>query len=186
MKQEKEVQVDEIKREIERIELSLEKNNSIKSILYTSGDELVEQVFNIFEEMLEIDLSEFEDKNKEDFEFTISGKTFIGEIKGVKSNIKNANVSQLDVHLQEYVDSHENVDIETLFSILVMNYQNNRKPSERDQINSQQISLAQRNKSLIIDSVSLLKLLEKFRRNEISREQVIEKISDKYNGIIQV
>ena len=59
----------------------INKNKRYKSILYTNGDELVEEVFEILKEMLGCDLSDFYDKKREDFKFEIGGKTFIGEIR---------------------------------------------------------------------------------------------------------
>ena len=67
----------------------------MKSVLYTNGDELVQVVFEILEELLGCDLSQFVDLKKEDFLFTIEDTTFIGEIKGVNSNVKNPNITQL-------------------------------------------------------------------------------------------
>lgn len=71
----------------------INQNKRYKSVLYTSGDELVEVIFEILEKMLGCDLSEFTDKKKEDFKFMINDKVFIGEIKGVTPNVKKANVS---------------------------------------------------------------------------------------------
>lgn len=70
----------------------INQNKRYKSVLYTSGDELVEVIFEILEKMLGCDLSEFTDKKKEDFKFMINDKVFIGEIKGVTPNVKKANV----------------------------------------------------------------------------------------------
>ena len=53
------------------------------------------------------DMNKDDMSKKEDFNFEIDDKVFIGEIKGVTSNVKNANVSQLDTHVQNYIDEHE-------------------------------------------------------------------------------
>lgn len=42
----------------------INQNKRYKSVLYTSGDELVEVIFEILEKMLGCDLSEFTDKKK--------------------------------------------------------------------------------------------------------------------------
>ena len=76
----------------------LKQNKRYKSILYTQGDELVEVVFDMVEEMLDVDLSEFVDERKEDIGFKIDDEYFIGEIKGIADNVKAGRLSQLDNH----------------------------------------------------------------------------------------
>lgn len=174
------------KEEIETIDNNLEKNNLYKSILYTTGDELVEVVFLILEKMLGINLNGFEDKKKEDFAFTIGEDHFIGEIKGVNTNIKNVNVSQLDTHVQDYLDNNEAVDAKNVYGILIMNHQKNRPPKDREAVHEQQISLAKRNHSLIIDTPNLLSLFEKFIDKELSREDITKLLKDKTSGILQI
>ena len=46
--------------------------------------------------------------------------------------------------------------------------------TERDPIHDSQISLAQRNESLIIDTYTLLRLFEKFLNNEITISKCTE------------
>ena len=54
----------------------INQNKRYKSVLYTSGDELVEIIFEILEKMLGCSLSGFIDKKKEDFNFKIGDKVF--------------------------------------------------------------------------------------------------------------
>lgn len=152
----------------------IDKNMRYKSILYTNGDELVDVIFEILTEMLGCNLSEFEDKKNEDFLFDINGVTFIGEIKGVNHNVKNENVSQLDVHYQKYLDEHEDCDSDNIKAILIMNHQKNKPISDREPIHENQIKLAIRNGSLIIDTMTLLRLFEKYIKQELSRAQCVE------------
>lgn len=51
-----------------------------------------------------------------------------------------------------------------------MNYQKNKPIADREPVLEKQVALAVRNGSLIIDTYMLLKLFEKFKRNEISSE----------------
>lgn len=152
----------------------INKNNEYKSILYTNGDELVKVVFEILEKMLGCNLSEFQDEKKEDFLFDINGNIFIGEIKGVNHNVKNENVSQLDVHYQGYFDEHEEVDPGNVKALLIMNHQKNKPLNQREKVHDQQIKLAERNKSLIVETMTLLKLFEKYLAGDITRERCIE------------
>jgi hypothetical protein len=73
----------------------IKQNERYKSILYTNGDELVKVVFEILEEMLKFDLLDFKDEKKEDFAYGMENRHFVGEIKGVTSNVKSEHVSQL-------------------------------------------------------------------------------------------
>ena len=84
--------------------MKLKENLRYKSILYSNGDDLVRVVFEILENILDCDLSKFEDIKKEDFLIKKDNYTFIGEIKGVTSNVKNEHISQVDVHYQKYMD----------------------------------------------------------------------------------
>lgn len=158
---------------IEQANDVLAKNTRYKSILYTNGDALVEVVFDILQEMLECDLSQFEDIKKEDFCFEIQGTTFIGEIKGVNHNVKNENISQLDVHYQSYFDEHEDVSPNDVKALLIMNHQKNKPITNREEVHEQQIKLAERNGSLIIETPVLLKLFEEYLLENKTREECI-------------
>lgn len=161
---------DNISSAVERIN----KNNEYKSILYTSGDELVKVVFEILEEMLGCDLSKFEDKKKEDFSFERNGIVYIGEIKGISSNVKSQNISQLEFHHQGFIDEHPEVDDKDIRQILIINHQRNMALSERDPVDRKQIELASKYGSLIIETVTLLKLFEKFLDETLTREECLD------------
>lgn len=163
---------------------AINKNNRYKSILYTNGDELVEVVFEILEEMLGCDLSEFHDKKKEDFNFEIGEKIFIGEIKGVTPNVKKANVSQLDVHVQEFLDENETAD-ENVVALLIINHQRNKPLENREVVMEEQIKLAERNGSLIVETITLLKLFEQYLSNEKTREECIDILEDN-KGLLSI
>lgn len=141
----------------------LDANMYYKSILYTNGDELVEVVLSILEKILSCNLSDFEDEKKEDFQIKKDSYTLIGEIKGVTSNIKNEHISQVDVHFQGYLDKlAEEGAKENVHQVLIMNPFRNKPISEREPVHETQIKLAERNGCLIIETMTLLKLFEKF------------------------
>ena len=152
----------------------IEKNDEFKSILYTNSNELVKVVFEILETMLGCDLSEFNDEKKEDFLFEIDGFMFIGEIKGVNHNVKSENISQLDVHYQGYLEENEDKSENQIKALLVINHQRNKPLNERESVHEQQINLACRNGSLIIETITLLKLFEKYLSGALTREECIE------------
>jgi RNase H-fold protein (predicted Holliday junction resolvase) len=155
--------------EINKAKKVMDQNNRYKSILYTTGDELVEVVLEILGQLLNYDFSQFEDKKNEDFLAEIGDDVFIGEIKGVNHNVKSENISQLDVHYQGYLEDNEK-EAENVHALLIMNYQKNKPIADREPVHEKQVALAVRNGSLIIDTYMLLKLFEKFKRNEINSE----------------
>lgn len=155
----------------------INQNKRYKSVLYTSGDELVEVIFEILEKMLGCDLSEFTDKKKEDFKFMINDKVFIGEIKGVTPNVKKANVSQLDVHVQEHLDDNDE-ESKNIIALLIINHQRNKPISAREGVNNEVIKLAERNGSLIVETITLLKLFEQYLLGKKSRDECIDTLAN--------
>ena len=177
-----------IEEEQERINTAneaLTTNARLKSVLYTYGEELVDVVFEILEEILGCDLSQFVDLKKEDFLFTVEDTTFIGEIKGVNHNVKNQNVTQLEVHYQDYLDEHEEAKEDKVKALLIMNHQKSKPIQEREPIMEKQINLAKRNGSLIMDTYTLLKMLEKYRQGVMSRGDIINKLKDSI-GVLSI
>lgn len=167
--------IQEAEKNIGKAREVLDKNNEYKSILYTQGDELVQVVFEIIEQMFGCDLSNFEDKYDEDFLFQAGGFTFIGEIKGVTPNVKNDNISQIDRHCQNYVEDHEEEDGK-IKGLLIINHQRNKPLQERESVHERQVSLAERYEVLIIETPVLLKLFEKYLSKELSREKWLETV----------
>lgn len=155
----------------------INQNKRYKSVLYTSGDELVEVIFEILEKMLGCDLSEFTDKKKEDFKFMINDKVFIGEIKGVTPNVKKANVSQLDVHVQEHLDDNDE-ESKNIIALLIINHQRNKPISAREGVNDEVIKLAERNGSLIVETITLLKLFEQYLLGKKSSDECIDTLAN--------
>lgn len=175
-----------IEEEQERINTAneaLTTNARLKSVLYTYGEELVDVVFEILEEMLGCDLSQFVDLKKEDFLFTVEDTTFIGEIKGVNHNVKNQNITQLELHYQDYLDEHEEAKEDKVKALLIMNHQKSKPIQEREPIMEKQINLAKRNGSLIMDTYTLLKMLEKYRQGVMSRGDIINKLKDSIGAL---
>jgi hypothetical protein len=140
----------------------LEENLEYKSILSTNGDSLVKSVFMILEQVLNIDLSDFEDKNREDFLIPLSDNLeFIGEIKGVTSNIKLKDVSQLRVHRHSRLEELDEEGVEKeVKALLIMNPLRTTPINERDSVHKKQIDLALKDESLIVETKTLLRVYE--------------------------
>ena len=142
-------------------------------------------VFEILEQLLDCDLSDFVDEKREDFLIKKESCTLIGEIKGVTSNIKNEHISQVDVHYQGYMGrlQEENLS-ENMHQLLIMNPFRNKEPSQREPVHEQQIALAERNGCLLIETITLLHIFEKFLAGSISSEQCIAIFSN-HTGLLK-
>ncbi len=184
--EENEVQIKCCQDSIAESKDKLSENSRFKSILYTSGDELVDVVKDIFSKIFDVDFSEFKDKKKEDFTFTFKNKIFIGEIKGVNQNIKTTNLAQLDLHFTNFIEERgDDLDENNIHKLLVMNHQKDKDLKSRIPVDQQQIDMA-KNKydSLIIETVELLEMYDKFTRGEMTQEECFNLICQ--NGVLKV
>jgi hypothetical protein len=163
---------------IEEASKVIARNNELKSIIYSSGDFLVKIVFEILEHMLDCTLSGFEDKRQEDFIIEIGDLTFIGEIKGVNHNVKSENISQLDVHFQNYLDEHPDKNETNVKALLIMAHQKSKPLSQREPVHAKQVTLAERNKSLIVETPTLLRIYERYKKSEIDTNDCIKLLSE--------
>lgn len=181
-----ESEIVELQKVIKEAQDKLQSNLRFKSILTENGDALVEVVFNILEKILNCDLSSFKDEKKEDFLIKLENCTFIGEIKGINTNVKSENVSQVEVHYQSYLEKLDEETIEeNVKALLIINSQRSKPIDERDEVHINQINLAKRNGSLIIPTISLLEIYEKFLNKKITTEDVI-KIFTEQEGLIDL
>lgn len=171
---------------IDKANQKLQENLYYKSILYNNSDALVEVVFKILEYIFDISLSDFNDEKREDFLFKKEDITYIGEIKGITSNVKYENISQLEVHYSKYLDKlQESGTTENIKKILVMNYERKKDILLRDEINQMQIDLAKKNETLIIDTKSLLSIYEKILQSKLEKSKVIDYIKNN-SGLIEL
>ncbi len=169
-----------------KIEEQLKKNLEYKSILYANGDELVKVVLEILDEILEYDSSKFVDEKREDFLIKKEDITFVGEIKGLSSAVKNENVSQLDVHVQSYLDDLQQEGTEEkVKGLLIINHQRNKPIEERQEVHEHQIKLATRNESLIIETTTLLKIYEKYKLGDMTKEEC-KKLFEENIGLLEI
>ena len=115
----------------------------------------------------------------------IGDDVFIGEIKGVNHNVKSENVSQLDVHYQSFLEDSGKSE-NHVFALLIMNHQKNKDLTKREPVHENQVKLAKRNGSLIIDTFVLLKLFEKYKSEEISREYCMQLLKNNTGILNQI
>lgn len=171
---------------IDKANQKLQQNLHYKSILYNNSNALVTVVFEILEYIFDISLADFNDEQREDFLFVKDDITFIGEIKGVTSNVKYEHISQLEVHYSKYLDNlQEQNKNEKIKKILIMNYERTKDIMIRDEINQMQIDLAKKNETLIIDTKSLLSIYEKTLQGELEKSNIIDYIKNN-SGLIEL
>lgn len=175
-----EIEIDKFNKTIMEAQSKLDENMKYKSILVNNSDELTKVIYEIIEYIFDIDLSTFVDVKKEDFLFEKNNISYIGEIKGVTSNIRSEHISQLDVHYYSYLDKLQEEGIQKdIRKILVMNYERNKNVSDRTDVHQIQIDLAIRNSTLIIDTLNLLKLYEGILKGNISKQKAIDYVNTK-------
>ena len=122
------------------------------------------------------------------YNFDIGDITYIGEIKGVTSNVKYAHISQVETHLSLYLDSIED-DIEKLKKekkkVLIINHQRDLPINERLDINAMQVDKAIKDDVLIIETITLLNILEKHRYGKITTSE-INNLFKKEKGVLKI
>ena len=149
-----------------------------KSILVNNANELTKVIYEIIEYIFDVDLSSFVDMKKEDFLFEKNNISYIGEIKGVTSNVRSEYISQLDVHYYAYQDRLQEEGIQKdIRKLLIINYERNKNVTERTAVHQIQIDLAIRNSTLIIDTLNLLKLYEGVLKGTISKQKTIDYVN---------
>lgn len=164
--------IEKLEEENKKLDKQLKKNLEYKSILYTNSDELVKVVLEILDEILEYDSSGFKDEKKEDFLIKKEDVTFVGEIKGLSSAVKNDNVSQLEIHIQRYFDKlQEEGKEENVKGLLIINHQRNKPLEERQKVHQNQIDLATKYGVLIVETSTLLKIYEKYKLGKFTKEE---------------
>ena len=170
-----------LQHKIEEAEAELMQNNDVKSILSSSGDYLVSLVFGIIEKLFDCDLSKFEDKKKADFIIEKTDYVIIGEIKGVNSNVNNSIVGQVFMHELRYQDDCEIAGEKTLktYKVLIVNPFREKPIEIREPINQEQVSLAEKQGTLIIETITLLKMFELFKEGKVTSDKCLEVIKSK-------
>lgn len=162
----------------------LNDNLRYKSILYSSGNILSVQINKMLLKIFDLE-SNFVDVYEEDFNFKLDGITFIVETKGLNNEVSGKNVSDAYDHLVIYEDNLEKNGIteETKCLFFVAN-ERLKNPNERNKIKERQITIAKRNKTLIIETKTFYKLFEDFTKKEISSEEVL-KLFKENTGLLE-
>jgi hypothetical protein len=180
-----EVQIEGLNKEIEKNNIELQKNNRYKSILYETGKNLSNQINAMLEIIFEIKSSDFIDTCEEDYRIKFNDITFIIETKGLNNQVGGKNVSDAYDHLVIYEDELEKKGIKEETKCLFFTaYERLLKPSEREKINERQITIAKRNKILIIDTPTFYRIFEDFIQKEIDKDTILNILKTQLGQIV--
>ena len=166
-------QIDCLIKEQSDLEEKMATNNFFKSILYKTGDDLVSVVNAMLKEMVGYKYEEFSDAKEEDFLFENNGVFYIGEIKGISSNVKRSNILQTAMHKSLFLElaGNENKKVN---AIAIINRQRTLPLGERDNITQDVEKLANTNEVLLITAETFLCIFENFRNEKLNSQDIIQ------------
>lgn len=184
-------EINKYNNEIDKLQTKIAKNNEklknnleYKSILYSTGNVLAEQINKMLIIIFSLE-GKFNDIYEEDFNFKMDGVTFIVETKGLNNEVAGKNVSDAYDHLVIYEDMLEKNGIEEETKCLFfVSSERLKMPNERAKIKERQITIAKRNKTLIIDTPTFYKMFEDFSQQKIKSEDIL-KVFREQVGIIE-
>lgn len=177
-------EIDKLKSIITQNREKLNENLKYKSILYLSGNALSEQINKMLKIIFELN-RDFVDVYEEDFNFKAGGMTFIVETKGLNNEVSGENVSDAYNHLVIYEDKLENDNIvENAKCLFFVANERFKAPDKRNKIKERQITIAKRNKTLIIETTTFYNLFEAFVKKEISTNDVL-KLFKQNTGLLE-
>lgn len=161
-------------RQIKNIDRQIDENNKFKSILYSTGDELVDVVKQILVDIFKLPDSNFIDVKKEDFRFEFGDINFMVEIKGINTNVKNNNIAQCKKFVTDLIAEDDTMSPDSVKGLLIINPQRDIEPSKREPIHANQISYAKSEGILIITTLELLKLYQAYTKDEVVSNKCFE------------
>lgn len=166
-------QIDGLLNEQSLLKEKQNQNDFYKSILYSSGDKLVEVVEKILEEMLEISIDD-KDLKKQDLYFKLNDKNILVEIKGVNHPFQRDNISQVKRHIKDYADEHEiyGADVEKLCKgVLIINpysLHDLKDKISKEFYSKEVIADAKYEKICTLDTLTLLNYYSRWKNNSKS------------------
>ena len=175
--------ISELTKEIEKNNQYLKINDQYKSILYSSGNTLAEQINKMLIKIFNL-TEDFKDIYEEDFNFKVDDITYVVETKGLNNEVSGQNVSDAYNHLIIYDDKLEQQGIiEKTKCLFFVASERKRKIEERQKIKERQITIAKRNKTLIIDTPTFYKMFEDFLQGKLSAKDIHMMFKDQ-DGLI--
>lgn len=159
----------------ERHELNklMESNNYYKSLLYCSGDKLVEVVEDVLKEMLNTEIED-KDLKKQDLYLKLDDKHVLIEIKGVNHPFQRDNISQVKRHIKDYAEENQiyGADVDKLCKgVLILNpysLHDLKDKISKDFYSKEVIDDAEYEKVCTLDTLTLLNYYSRWKQNSKS------------------
>lgn len=157
-------------KEKENLENKSKENEYYKSILYSSGDKLVEVVKIILEEMLAIPVNDT-DLKKQDLYFNLDKKNILVEVKGVNHPFQRDNISQVKRHVKDYAEENKiyGADVDkNCKGVLILNPYSRHDLKEKiskDFYSEEVIADAEYEKVCTLDTLTLLNYYSKWKND---------------------
>ena len=105
-------------------------------------------------------------QKKEDFRFKFRDISFMVEIKGINTNVKNSNIAQCKKHVTDFLIAEDNtMSPDNVKGLLIINPQRDIEPRKREPIHADQINYAKSEGILIITTLELLKLYQAYTKD---------------------
>ena len=170
-----------------KLDNKIKENEYYKSILYSSGEELVEVVKVILEEMLNIDVSDI-DLKKHDLYFNLDKKNILVEVKGVNDPFRRENISQIKRHIKDFAEENEiygeDVDKKCKGVLIINPYCRHdlKEKILKEFYSKEVIADAEYEKVCTLDTLTLLNYYSKWRNDSKSIDLKKILISTNYNA----
>lgn len=170
---EKENLINKLLTECAQLKELQKRNDSFKSILYTSGDNLVTVVKKILEEMMGITIDDI-DLKKQDLYFKLGDKNILVEVKGVNHSFQRDNISQVKRHIKDYAEKNKiyGADVDKLCKgVLILNpysLHNLNEKIEKEFYSREVIADAEYEKVCTLDTLTLLNYYSKWKNDSKS------------------
>ena len=151
----------------------MESNNYYKSLLYCSGDKLVEVVEDVLKEMLNTEIED-KDLKKQDLYLKLDAKHVLIEIKGVNHPFQRDNISQVKRHIKDYAEENQiyGADVDKLCKgVLILNpysLHDLKDKISKDFYSKEVIDDAEYEKVCTLDTLTLLNYYSRWKQNSKS------------------
>lgn len=148
----------------------IESNNYYKTILFSSGDKLVEVTKKMLEEVLKVPIDDI-DLKKQDLYLKIKGINVLIEIKGVNHPFKRENISQTSRHVKDFAELNNiyGADVEKLCKgVLILNpycQQELKDKISKEFYSKEVISDAEYDRICTLDTLTFLNYFSKWKEN---------------------
>lgn len=178
--------LEKLLKEKENLESKIKENEYYKSILYSSGDRLVEVVKAILEEMLNITIDDT-DLKKQDLYFNLDKRNILVEVKGVNHPFQRDNISQVKRHVKDYAEENQiyGADVDkNCKGVLILNPYSKHDLKEKiskDFYSKDVIADAEYEKVCTLDTLTLLNYYSKWKNDSKSIDMKSIILTTNYN-----